>query len=92
MKGGYINVNCEGLDLIKGLTEQTIDGLFARSKDALKSNKPIFCVNANWDGSDMSPIQCFGWLASDSLIIFTASTFQIYVTSADKVTIHNMLA
>lgn len=91
MNGGYIMVDCTGLDLTLGSTEQTINGLYAKSKAALATNKPIFANNAVWgEGNLMSPIQVFGWQASASLIIFTSSTLQIYVTSADKVTIANM--
>ena len=91
MNGGYIMVDCTGLDLTLGSTEQTISGLYAKSKAALATNKPIYANNTVWgEGNPMSPIQVFGWQATESLIIFTSSTLQIWVTSADKVTIGNM--
>lgn len=91
MNGGYIQVDCTGLDLTKGSTEQNISGLFADLDAALKVNKPIVCYNCIWGtGVPMSPIQAFGIKYDTTTIIMTASTLQIYVTSSDVVTIVNM--
>lgn len=90
---GYINIDCKKLDLTKGSTPQTVTGLFEASVSALATGKPVFAVNTEWGpGYPMSPIQTFGWQPSESLIIFTASTLQIHVTSAatGNVTIVNM--
>ena len=32
MNGGYIMIDCTGLDLTKGSTEQTITGLYSKVK------------------------------------------------------------
>lgn len=90
-KGGYSMVDCTGLDLTKGSTEQTISGLFKKVGTAIKGKREILAENCNWGGKYMTPISCFAIQYSDDLIIATASTLQIYITDADKVTIVNMV-
>lgn len=90
MIGGYAMIDCTGLDLIKGNTPQTINGLYQKVKDTMASGKAIFACNCNWDGAFVSPIQTFG-IEFDGYIIATASTLQIKVTSSDVVTIINMV-
>ena len=92
MKGGYINIDCSGLDLIKGSEEQTISGLYERVKSAYKANKPIFAYNAIWgDKGLVTPIQVFV-IDFGTYFICTSSTLQIIITNQDKVTINNMVA
>ena len=91
MKGGYTMIDCTGLDYIKGSTEQTITGLYAKLEAAIKANKPIIAYNGTWGDHPMSPILCFAQEETSTLIIATASTLQIRVTSSDVVTIVNMV-
>lgn len=92
MKGGYINIDCSGLDLIKGSEEQTISGLYERVKSAYKANKPILAYNAIWDDKGLvTPIQVFV-IDFGTYFICTSSTLQIIITNQDKVTINNMVA
>ena len=89
MNGGYVLVDCTGLDLIKGSTQQTIPGIRDRVINAMKTNKPIMAVNANWDGAFVSPIFVFA-IEIGTDIICTASTLQIVIAKNGKVTINNM--
>lgn len=92
MKGGYINIDCSGLDLTKGATEQTITGLYQTVKSAFKANKPIFAYNANWgENGIVSPIQVF-IVDFGTYLVCTTSTLQINVTNQDKVTITNLIS
>ena len=92
MNGGYVLIDSKGLDLIKGSTEQTISGIFARVKEAEKTGKPIYATNCVWDtNGGVSPINIMTMDASETLVICTASTFQIYVNSNDVVTIVSMV-
>ena len=92
MKGGYINIDCSGLDLTKGSTEQTITGLYKTVKSAFKANKPIFVYNANWGTNGIvSPIQVF-IVDFSTKFVCTTSTLQIKVTNQDKVTITNLIS
>lgn len=93
MNGGYIMIDCTGLDLTKGSTGQTITGLYSRVKNAMKVNKPIYCNNAVWgDYGKISPIACFANMSSTSDIIITSSTLQIIVDENDGVTINNLVS
>lgn len=92
MKGGYINIDCSGLDLTKGSTEQTITGLYQTVKSAFKANKPIFAYNAIWGAKGIvSPIQVFVF-DFGTYFVCTTSTLQINVTNQDKVTITNLIS
>ena len=92
MKGGYINIDCSGLDLTKGSTEQTILGLYQTVKSALQSNKPIFAYNADWGTNGItSPIQIFV-VDMGVKLVCTTSTLQINITNQDKVTITNLIS
>ena len=91
MNGGYIMVDCTGLDLIKGSTPQTIAGLYNLVKSAMGCNKPIFAVNCVWDDKGLvTPIQCFCIDFGDYGIIATASTLQIHIAPNNVVTIVNL--
>lgn len=90
MNGGYVMIDCTGLDLTKGQTPQTISGMFDLVKDAMETNKPMYCVNANWDGAYISPIQVFA-VEFPGYIIVTASTLQVTVTEEDVITITSMV-
>lgn len=92
MNGGYIMLDCKSLDLTKGITEQTISGLYHEVEQAVKTGKPIIAYNCIWgNGVPMSPIAVMVTTAGyENTLICTASTLQIIVTSSDVVTINNM--
>lgn len=90
MKGGYINIDCSGLDLTKGSTEQTITGLYQTVKSAFKANKPIFAYNTISGVNGVSPIQVFV-VDFSTYFVCNTSTLQIKVTNQDKVTITNLI-
>ena len=91
MNGGYILIDCTGLDLIKGSTPQTVNGMYSNVKRAMIINKPMYCVNAIWgSGKPVTPIQCFAIDFGD-VIIVTSSTLQIIITPEDSITINNLV-
>lgn len=90
MNGGYIMVNCEGLDLLKGSTPQTITGLYAACQTAMKTGKLICAHNCTWGVLPVTPIPVFLIQINASEVICTSSTLQIIVASNDSVTINNM--
>lgn len=91
MNGGYILIDATGLDLIKGLTPQTITGLYNKVKRAMIINKPMYCCNAIWgDDKPVTPIQFFAIDFGD-VIICTSATLQIIITPSDVVTINNLV-
>lgn len=91
MNGGYIMIDCTGLDLTKGTTSQTVEGIYQRVKSALTHNKPLFANNAIWgNGKPVTPIQVFAIDFGDSGIICTASTLQVVIAPDDSIIINNM--
>lgn len=90
--GGYIMIDCKGLDLTGGTTPQTKTGLYSKVKTAMGIGKPIFAYNCVWgDDGDVSPIQVFAIDMGEYGIYITASTLQIRVSSADSVIIINLI-
>ena len=88
---GYSVVDCTGLDLTKGSTEQTITGLYAAVKAACKTGKPLYAINAVWSTQGVvTPIQVFA-VDFTTYYVITAATLQIWLTNADVVTIVNMV-
>lgn len=92
MNGGYCMIDCTGLDLTKGSTEQTIHGLYDKVRASMRCDKPVYAYNCSWGNIGiMTPIQVMCLLfAADEYIIATASTLQIIITKSDVVTINNL--
>ena len=91
MKGGYVLVDCKGLDLT-GESTQTITGLYNKVKAAMGTGKLIIVENMIWgDDGIISPVHVFAIdMGSTYGIYCTASTLQIRISPADVVTIVNM--
>lgn len=89
MNGGYIMVDCKGLDLTKGETPQTITGLFSDVTTAVRTGKAIVAHNCKWGTLSVTPISCFAIKIGGSWYC-TSSTLQIVVAEDDTVTINNM--
>lgn len=88
--GGYIMVDCKGLDLLKGSTPQTITGLYQKCRKAMATGKQVQACNCIWgSGLDVTPIDVLMNMQGDD-VVATASTLQIWITSSDVVTIVNM--
>lgn len=80
MNGGYILLDCKGLDLTGGSTPQTIAGSWESAKTALKSGKPIVAENCVYGtGVPVSPVTCFGWYISTTEIVIVGATLHIHV-------------
>ena len=90
MNGGYIMIDCTGLDLTKGMTPQIIIGLYATCQTAMKTGKLICAYNCTWGVIPVTPIPVFLIQINETEVIATASTLQIIVGSNDTVTINNM--
>lgn len=89
MNGGYFMVDCTGLNLLAEST-QTISGIYAKSKTALESGKPIIANNCIYGtGVKMSPIPVFA-IEEGDYIILTASILQIKVKNDNTITIINL--
>lgn len=93
MNGGYVNIDASGLD-VHETEKQTINGIYKKTLDAKKADKPIFVYNAVFgDYGKMSPIGVFCNFASNGkTIICTSSTLQIIIDENDGVTINNLVS
>lgn len=90
IKGGYIMIDCGGLNLLAS-EPQTISGLYAKVKKAHELNKPIYAVNCVYgSGVKMSPIHIFT-INESGTMIGTASILQVRVASDDSVTITSLI-
>ena len=88
MNGGYVMINCDGLDLTSQST-QTIDGIFEDIDIAYNACKPVFAYNCKWGTLSMSPVPVMVNPDPDTAgnYVVTSSVLQIRVTPSDVVTI-----
>lgn len=87
--GGYIMVDCAGLDLLAQST-QTIPGIYSRALAAFKSKKPVIAANMVYGVDAISPVPVFMVLETEGRLIATASVVQIIMAKNDTVTIVNL--
>lgn len=89
MKGGYVLIDCTGVDLLTE-TEQSVTGIYNKVKTAYATGKMVIAENLIWGtGKVISPVQVF-IVDFGTYFVITASTLQVWVTNADKATVHNM--
>ena len=89
---GYIFVDFAGLDLTSDTSEAAITkaGLFASVSDAINTHKPIYVTGAvNGNKGACTPIQAFA--NKETAITLTVSHYEINITSADAVTITDLI-
>lgn len=89
---GYIMIDVAGLDLTADTSEAAITktGLFAAAAAAIDTNKPIFITGAvNGLKGACTPIQVFG--NKSTAITLTVSHYEVNITSADAVTITDLI-
>lgn len=92
MQGGYLMLDCTGIDLLKS-SKQTINGIYKQCDDAFKSGKAVYAHNLIWgSGKGCSPIQVMLIPLEDNLYTATASTLQLVITSDNGVKVNNLVA
>ena len=90
MNGGYVLVDCDGLE-INTDQKQTINGIFARVEKAYNTDKPIYAYNCEFNALKMSPVAVMVNPYTGGVYVCTASTLQIIVDPDDGVTINNFI-
>lgn len=91
MNGGYVMIDCTGMDLLAG-ESQTISGLYNKCVDAYQKNKPVYAVNVTFgDYGQLTPVAVMLVPTAANQISATAATLRIDVTSADVVTVTNYI-
>lgn len=92
MNGGYVMIDCTGLDLTKGSTEQNISGIYSNTQKCMETGKPIFANNCVWGTNGIvTPIAVMAIQFPDYVIV-TANTLQIVITENDVITIRNLVS
>ena len=83
LKGGYIAVDCSGLDLTKS-TETELEGIWDKAVGAIKAQKPIVASNCIYGtGNLVSPVVCFGWYLAADEIVIVGATLHIHIKDDD---------
>lgn len=88
--GGYVMFDCRGLDL-SSAEEQSKPGIYAEATRALATNKPVSAINCNYGGAEFSPVPVACHMA-DTTIIASFGVLQVFITSADKCTVQNLVS
>ena len=89
---GYIFVDVAGLDLTADTSEAAITkaGLFTSVSEAINTHKPIYVTGAvNGNKGACTPIQAFA--NKETAITLTVSHYEVNITSADAVTITDLI-
>lgn len=87
---GYVFVDFTGLNLNTG-SEQTISGIYDKCLAAFDTGKPVLAVNCNMSGAPCTPVSVIAW-KEGTTIIATGHVLRVSITSADKVTVTNLVA
>lgn len=87
---GYIVVDGTGINLNTS-SEQTIAGFYNKCIAAFNTGKPVFVANCNMSGAPCSPVSVIAWMEGTT-IIATGHVLRVSITSADKVTVTNLVA
>lgn len=90
MKGGYLMVDCEGLDLTSD-TKVTKTGFWNKAVKAIAGDKPIVAYNCVYGtGKPVSPVTCFGWYLNATTIVIVGATLHIIIDSDDGVIVQDV--
>ena len=88
---GYILFDCCGLDL-NDSTEQEIEGIYDRAKEALATGKLVVATNCVMSDMPCSPCAVIAWDQGSDGIIATGHVLRIVIAEDDGVTVTNLVA
>ena len=91
VNSGYILFDCGGLDL-NDSTEQTIDGIYDRAKEALTTGKAVFATNCVMSDMPCTPCAVIAWDQGTDGIIATGHVLRIVIAKDDGVTVTNLIS
>lgn len=84
MNGGYVNLDCTGLDLGN---PGTVSGLYAKAKAAIETNKPIMMYGLVNGEQAFTPVPAFGGVESSTSVFLSFFPVTIHISNLDAVTI-----
>lgn len=91
MNGGYILVDCTGLDLSISAAQE-IPGIWDKAVEAMKAGKPIVASNCKYGSADVSPVTGFGWYISATEIVIVGATLHVHVKNDNTATVLDVAA
>ena len=91
MNGGYLNVDCTGIDLHKS-TKQEIAGIWDKAVKALKSEKPIHAYGCTYGDALVSPVPVFGWYLATDEIVIVGATLHVHIKDDDSATVLDVVS
>lgn len=83
MNGGYVMIDCTGVDLSD---LGTVDGLYSRVKSAVKAQKPIVLCNIVNGTQEFTPMIAYGGIESGSSVFLSFFPVTLHIDSDDVVT------
>lgn len=86
MNGGYMMVDCTGLDLSLG-TAQEIPGIWDNAVKAMKQEKPIIAHGCKYSTAEVTPVTCFGWYIAADEIVIVGATLHVHIKDNDTATV-----
>ena len=84
MNGGYVMVDCMGLDLGD---PGTVSGLYAKVKTAISADKPIQLYNLKNSTKKFTPVPAYGGVESETSVFLSFFSTTLHISSSDVVTI-----
>ena len=84
MNGGYIMVDCVGLDLGD---PGTVTGLYNKVKTAVNAGKPVVLHNLKNGTQKFSPIVAYGGEESSTSVFLSFFPITLHISNLDVVTI-----
>lgn len=91
LKGGYVMVDCKGLELTE-TDPQSIAGIWDIAKNALASGKPIIAYNCVYNTAPVSPVESFGWYLDTDEIVIVGATLHIHVKDDNTATVLDVVS
>ena len=86
MNGGYILVDCSGIDLSLS-TAQEVSGIWDKAVKAMKQDKPIIAHGCKYGTAAVSPVTTFGWWIAADEIVIVGATLHCHIKDDDTVTV-----
>ena len=91
VNSGYVLFDCGGLDL-NDSTEQTIDGIYGRAKEALTAGKLVLATNCVMSDMPCTPCAVIAWDQGNDGIIATGHVLRIVIAKDDGVTVTSLVS
>lgn len=81
--GGYAMVDFSGLDLSN---PGTIPGIYARTKDALSTGKPVVISGVKNGNQAFTPMVAYGGVESSTSVFLSVFPITLHISNLDAIT------